>query len=196
MKFTTISTLLFVTISSVFAQNTTNTAGPIAVNSPNAGAVLSAPSTVPVKYTLTNPNLKTIKAIVLMGGESTNLQQYLLVDTFVPVSADGIYNWNIPKEVETKPSYSLVFKTDLGDSYSPYFTIIGKAPGTGGLNATSIDFNKLPSGTNSGAQASSTSSNNGGNNSKQEGDKNAAGSLKAGIAGMVGAGVAAAALIL
>ncbi|CAO3617667.1 unnamed protein product [Cunninghamella echinulata] len=188
MKFATISSLLLLSISSALAQNYST--GGISIIP--LGTVVTAPSQQIIKYEVTDKSVTTIDAIVLMGGQSTNLSPFLLIDTGVPVSADGIYNWNVPKNVETGPAYSIRFKTAKGDTYSPYFAVIGQAPGTGGINATSIDFNNLP--TKSAANATPTGSTNSTNG--QQTGKSAGESLKAGVVSMVGAGVAAAALLL
>ncbi|KAI9306958.1 hypothetical protein BJ944DRAFT_286587 [Cunninghamella echinulata] len=192
MKFATISSLLLLSISSALAQNYTT--GGISIINPALGAVVTAPSQQIIKYEITDKSVTTIDAIVLMGGQSTNLSPFLLIDTAVPVSADGIYNWNVPKNVETGPAYSIRFKTSKGDTYSPYFSVIGQAPGTGGINGTSIDFNNLP--TKTGSSASPTGSNGSTDSNGQQAGKSAGESLKAGVVSMVGAGVAAAALLL
>lgn len=52
---------------------------------------------------MTDASITTIDGIVLMGGDQSNLQTYLLVDSNVPVNG-GQYTWNIPKNVQTMPS--------------------------------------------------------------------------------------------
>ncbi|KAI8098519.1 uncharacterized protein BX664DRAFT_318924 [Halteromyces radiatus] len=190
MKFTAITTLFALAISTVFAQNVTNTG--VAINIPARGDVLNAGTTENVKFTVTDASITTIDAIVLMGGDQSNLQTYLLVDTNVPVNG-GQYTWNIPKNVQTLPSYALVFKTKLGSSYSPYFTIVGVAPGQGGLNATSIDFNHLPTSTGASGSASSNGASSSGSGSAAK-SSNAGDHLKVGAFGFIT--MAAVALVL
>ncbi|KAI8074155.1 hypothetical protein BC940DRAFT_290177 [Gongronella butleri] len=185
MKFATLVSVLAVAASSVFAQNYTN--GGVSVTSPAYGAVWQAGTTQNIIYTVSDPSIKTIQGIVLYGGDQSNLQPYLLIDE--NVSVNGSYAWAIPKNVQTQTSYSLVLKTSSGTTYSPYFTIMGVA--TGGINTTSIDLNNLPSKT--GASASSTGS---AGNSTSNASTNAGASVKAGVIGVTGALVSAAALLL
>ncbi|KAI8340563.1 hypothetical protein BC941DRAFT_417573 [Chlamydoabsidia padenii] len=195
MKFTAITTLFALAVSTVFAQNVTDTG--VAINIPARGDVWNAGTTQTIKFTMTDPSITTIDGIVLMGGDQSNLQAYLLVASNVPVNG-GQYAWSIPKNVPTMPSFALVFKTSKGLSYSPYFTIIGAAPGQNALNATSIDFNHLPTATSTGAASSGASSGASSTASGSAGAKpsNAGENLKAGVFGMVSAAAAVAVLAL
>ncbi|ORZ12772.1 hypothetical protein BCR42DRAFT_419939 [Absidia repens] len=193
MKFTAITTIFALAVSTVFAQNVTDSG--VAINLPAHGDVWTAGTTQTVKFTMSDPSISTIDGIVLMGGDQSNLQPYLLVASNVPTKG-GQYQWSIPKNVQTMPSYALVFKTSKGSSYSPYFTILGMAPGQGGLNATSIDLNHLPSATGSGASASSTNGANATSSGSESKPSNAGDSLKTGLFGMVSAAAAVAILAI
>ncbi|CAO3576122.1 unnamed protein product [Absidia cylindrospora] len=196
MKFTTITTVFALAISTVFAQNTTAAApadGGVAVNLPARGDVWNAGTTQTVKFTMSDPSISTIEGIVLMGGDQGNLQTYLLVDTNVPTK-DGQYSWNIPKNIQTMPSYALVFKTSKGSSYSPYFTIVGLAAGqSGAMSATSIDMNHLPSATSGSGASSSNGASSSGSDAKPS---NAGDHLKTGFFGVVSTVAVAAVLVL
>ncbi|SAM02599.1 hypothetical protein [Absidia glauca] len=193
MKFTAITTLFALAVSTVFAQNVTD-AG-VAVNIPARGDVWQAGTTQTVKFTMTDASITTIDGIVLMGGDQSNLQTYLLVDSNVPVNG-GQYTWNIPKNVQTMPSYALVFKTSKGRSYSPYFTITGVAPGLGGINATSIDLDHLPTATKGASSGASNGASSTASGSDAAKPSNAGDNLKAGVFGVISAAAAVVVLAL
>ncbi|KAI8332111.1 hypothetical protein BC941DRAFT_437550 [Chlamydoabsidia padenii] len=187
MKLTTITATLFaLAITTISAQNVTD-AG-VAVNTPARGDVWNAGTAQTIKFTMTDPSITSIEGIVLMGGDQGNLQTYLLVDSNVPVNG-GQYSWNIPKNIQTMPSYALVFKTNKGKSYSPYFTIVGMAAGQqGGLGPTSINLDHLPSKTGSSASSTNGGSSSSGSNAKPSNDGD---SLKVGALGILGSTAAA-----
>ncbi|ORX62744.1 hypothetical protein DM01DRAFT_1403195 [Hesseltinella vesiculosa] len=184
MKFATVTALFAAAVSSVLAQNYTN--GGVSITSPGLGNVWTAGTTQMISYTVNDPSVTTLQGIVLYGGDQSNLTPYLVIDTNVP--ANGSYTWNIPKNVQTLPAYSIVLKTSQANpSYSPYFTIMGVS--TGGINATSININNLPTqtGASSGASASSSSS--------TGKPSSAATSVKAGAVAVAGVFVSAALLL-
>ncbi|KAI8973205.1 hypothetical protein BDF20DRAFT_914687 [Mycotypha africana] len=145
MKFTLV-TVLAALASTVLAQGTSTTptaaanAG-VAVNLPSLGQVLNAGTTFKITWTVdsttANPS-NTIDSIALMKGGSANLETAIvnILSAPIPINPPS-YDWNIPTNIETNPSYVLALRGNNGaTTYSTYFTIMGAAAGTTNANAT------------------------------------------------------------
>ncbi|KAI8374573.1 uncharacterized protein BYT42DRAFT_547595 [Radiomyces spectabilis] len=114
---------------------------------PDAGISLTAPVQGTVWYSgrpqlvqwrVTNGNVDTIETVELRNGMSTNLDFVIQLNiSNIPVN-DGQFIWEIPNNTVTDPMCELkqakhnvlLLKSNLGTTYSAYFTILGVAPDT------------------------------------------------------------------
>ncbi|KAI9495790.1 hypothetical protein BDB00DRAFT_786030 [Zychaea mexicana] len=153
MKLIQLSVVLAVCfILNINAQQPSAPAGGagIAITSPALGTVWTAGKTEKVSWTIQDNTVTEISTVELRNGGSANLQMVGNVGSKIPVSG-GQWDWAIPVTTKTDASYVLVFKSNKGDTYSPYFTIMAAPPGTV-ANATA-SASTTGSGTAPGASA-------------------------------------------
>ncbi|KAI7854081.1 hypothetical protein BDC45DRAFT_535952 [Circinella umbellata] len=188
MKFS-IAATLFSLAASAYAQTTATTpsTGGISVVHPTNGIEWKAGTTQTVTWNIVDAaQASTIEKITLRGGASNNLTIAYIIDNTQFDASKGKYEWAIDPKTETAVSYSVEVTTNSGSSFSPYFSIIGAAPGT-------TDNSKL--GVQPGDEKKSSSSASADNAEKSNGADNesAASTLKLGaLVGTVVAGTAVA----
>ncbi|ORZ02995.1 hypothetical protein BCR43DRAFT_31121 [Syncephalastrum racemosum] len=168
MKFSVVAALLTFAVSG-YAQSSATTStssnpGGIAITAPGQGVVWEAGKAQTVTWTVSDSSISTINSIYLRKGVSAYLDTIGPVTTTAIDASKGQWTWNIPNDTATDSSYALEVRTSGGSSYSPYFTIMGAAPGT---NSTSYTTDAAPSGsasaTGSGASGSASSHDSGAN---------------------------------
>ncbi|OBZ91191.1 hypothetical protein A0J61_00768 [Choanephora cucurbitarum] len=190
MKFS-VAALLSLAASAVYAQN----AG-VAVNLPSIGQVLTAGTSFTITWTVdANATASsTINSIALMKGNSANLETVVpnILSAAIPVTPSS-YNWNIPANIETNPSYALVLAgSNGGTTYSTYFTILnnGVAAASSGAASSAAATSGAAA---SGAASQSAKSSSSASASPSSTSTSGASGLKAGL---VGAGAIAGAVAL
>ncbi|KAG2225993.1 hypothetical protein INT45_002459 [Circinella minor] len=114
-----------------FVSSQTQGDAGIAINAPARGTVWNAGKTEQVAWTVHDNTVSEIQTVELRQGGSANLQIVGVVGSNLPVSgATGQWQWNIPVDTKTDASYVLVFKSNKGETYSDYFTIMAADPAT------------------------------------------------------------------
>ncbi|KAI9323291.1 hypothetical protein BX666DRAFT_1885369 [Dichotomocladium elegans] len=139
---------LFCTLSQ--AQN----AG-ISITAPALGAVWTAGKTEIVSWSILDPSVSTISSVELRNGGSANLQLVSQVGSGLLVSTQQ-WSWEIPSWIKTDSSYVLVFTSNKGATYSPYFTIMASNPNAAG-NSTTSSSKATSVGSNSSGSSGSNS---------------------------------------
>ncbi|KAI8375134.1 hypothetical protein BD560DRAFT_392801 [Blakeslea trispora] len=190
MKFS-VAALISLAASAVYAQ----TAG-VAVNLPSIGQVLTAGTAFTITWTAdANATGATINSIALMKGNAANLETVVpnILSSPIPVTPSS-YNWNIPSNIETAPSYALaVAGSNGGTTYSTYFTILNNGAGSAPASASASGAATSGAAT-SGAAASgaASQSSNSKSSSSASASPSSATSGASGLkAGLVGAGAVA-----
>ncbi|KAI9248890.1 hypothetical protein BDA99DRAFT_524769 [Phascolomyces articulosus] len=189
MKFS-VAAALFTFVASACAQTTsTPSTGGISVVHPTSGIEWKAGTTQTVTWNVVDAaQAKTIEKITLRAGSSNNLTTAYIIDNTQFDASTGKYDWAIDAKTETAVSYSVEVTTNSGSSYSPYFTIIGAAPGTTDNSKLGVQPGDEKKTSSTSASADSAQS-----STSTEKDESAASSLKFGaLVGTIVAGTAVA----